>query len=41
MGQNVTYLLVHLRDQTNIFPAEEQYNNDIKIKIESLIDITF
>ena len=41
MGQNVTYLLVHLRDQTNIFPAEDQYNNNINIKIESLIGITF
>ena len=40
MGQNVTYLLVHLRDQTNIFPTEDQYNN-INIKIESLIGITF
>ena len=41
MGQNVTYLLVHLRDQTNIFPTEDQYNNNINIKIESLIGITF
>ena len=41
MGQNVTYLLVHLRDQTSIFPAEDQYNNNINIKIESLIGITF
>ena len=41
MGQNVTYLLVHLRDQTNIFPLEEQNGSNIKIKIESLIGITF
>ena len=41
MGQNVTYLLVQLRDKTNIFPSEDQYNSNIKIKIESLIDITF
>ena len=41
MGQIVTYLLVHPSDQTNICRAEDQYNNNIKIEIESFIGIRF